>query len=308
MEQHSSSSSSRQEMQEKVQIRSALALVKPKSAFIAQLIHQCSVATMHPLFAPARWPGLTSIQFIYIAPALFLASRIVTCRKSLNFFHAFLFGGHSLTMDHFWRIHPDDHNHPLPPQEKVKVETVLIQLASLVTIVFTTMDRGCNDAQTRPDGPIRRNSGIFRNGIHSPGTKSIIELPTSFLTEIDLATLSPDALMRRWFVDGMALAHESCHCLCNATLGPEVEELRFENDDFRELGYAFEKEVAGGAVAIDRKGTRDEVLNLKTIPVYEMRALANRTGRVPEELKSRVLETIHGEKLRSMFEQKFWDE
>lgn len=278
------SASSSQEMQERIGIQSALALIKPTSPLIAQILHQSTTSPTHALFARRRWLGISHVDYIYLAPTLWIAGRMLTCRTALHFFHAFLFG--EISGDHFKRVYMD-HLQPLPAQEKAKVEERLNQLAELVTIIFTRMPK-YRDAQTRPNGPYRQDS---------PGKKSMIELPKSLLTEIDLARLPPEALLRRWVVNAVTLAHECCHCLSFATIGLDSEK-RFEHDDFNELGFAFEKFVVGGVMQLEHKDTCREILYLKTVPVHKMNVLATNTP----------LEIIDGMKLLRMFDQGWWND
>ncbi|EME89162.1 uncharacterized protein MYCFIDRAFT_170670 [Pseudocercospora fijiensis CIRAD86] len=282
-------SSSSQTQERIIGIQSALALIKPSSPAIGRILYQTASSLPHPLFARCRWLGMSYVDYVYLAPTIWLASRILTCRLALHFFHAFLFG--KMNGDQFKRVFLD-HSQPLPPQEKARVERILTQLAELVTIIFTRMEKPCHDAQTRPNGSYRRDSS---------GTKSIIELPTSLLTEIDLAKLPPEALLRRWAIGAVSVVHECSHCLSNAVIGPDLE-LRFENDEFQELGFAFEQFVLGGVLQLDHKGTSRESLNLRTVPTHELHAVATNTP-VIEELRSKVLTVIEGETLVRMFDQ-----
>ncbi|KXT03820.1 hypothetical protein AC578_8953 [Pseudocercospora eumusae] len=281
-------SSPPQETQERIEIQSLLALMNPTSPVIAQILHQTAISPPHPLFARSRWVGISHGDYVCLAPSIWVAGRMLTCRKALHFFHAFLFG--EMRGDQFKRVYLD-HSQPLPAHEKAKVEGVLTQLAELVMIVFTRMEK-CHDGMTRPNGSYRQGS---------PGKKSVIELPKSFLSEIDLARSSPEAVLRRWVVNAVTLAHEYCHSLSFATVGLDSEK-RFEHDGFHELGFAFEQFVLEGMVQLEHKDTCQEALYLKTLHVHEINALATNTP-VNDKLRHKVLQVIDGPKLLRMFDQ-----
>ncbi|KAI5359843.1 hypothetical protein Slin14017_G094040 [Septoria linicola] len=214
---------------------------------LKRLLLDSAVSTVHPVLARNRWITINDEDYLRIAPAIAVATRILTGDRAMHFWHA-LVVGKQVSSDgkgeKSQRMY-EDPDGSLPTAEREKVKQMLNELAGLVMF-------DCEDL----------NSNTFGRTIHLPerfssntpgGIRSLITLRRDLMDEIDLQVRPPYALLRRWFIIAVTLLHEIAHALHAARYGSGAER-EFEDDGFIEIGFALEKWLFGGQPVLGEQG------------------------------------------------------
>lgn len=136
--------------QEELYVRSLKAQVEEPNieGIILELLEASALSNeIHPIFAHIRWDGVSDLDLLRIAPALVLASRLLTCCRALHFWHAVLrgprrpvnYGGGEIR----YRVDlAHDPQSPLPAEEEETVSEALNNLAFKIRLSFKDGEGG----------------------------------------------------------------------------------------------------------------------------------------------------------------------
>ncbi|KAK4635958.1 hypothetical protein CLAFUW4_00203 [Fulvia fulva] len=259
-----------------------LLLTEVRDPDIARILRDSSTSTIHPVFQQRRWDGLSDDGFIFCRPALVLASYLLTCPRGLHFFHAFLFGEHTIHRDRHGmtrtRFDPVyDTQRPLPPEEEKRVLAALEEISNLIRVRFA--DTGRDDGRCQPGDTVWTDR--FQCITSPLATRSTISISQRTLDRIQGQHLSGPAPLRCWFSLAVTLVHEFGHAIWYAAAEPETEGI-FANQDFCEMGYAVTSWIVHGRPEISQlRHNGEEVLALRHIPNLSMVEIYRESGLFP---------------------------
>lgn len=227
-------------------IRSLIAQITLSEAptEIIDLLYTSSTSTtIHPAFALDRWSNLSQRDYIRIAPALVLASRLLTCDISLHYFHALAFAPRNIRPDkngirlkRFFRADPTA---PLSEKHKSQVDQLFSNITSYITLHEKHLV-GCT-GQCRPSDRISPFAPGLKStiSIHQNFTKTLTRLLHTPSLASDPSEECLSQLHKQWTTLAVVLVHEFAHAVTFAIFGL-LPESCFENDGFKEAGYAWE--------------------------------------------------------------------
>lgn len=204
----------------------------------------------HPIFNHDRYYGFGYTAFLQLTPSLALATLFLTSDLGCQFVHAARFGlrtsyedSNGKVISRFWL--PDSPTDRCTNRNTRQARTVLDELAGFVSFALTDDLPGENDhaAVCVPEAALVRT-------LHFYGRCSTIYIKKSLLVYDCRLQVPPGRLYQQWLSIAALLTHELIHALTNAIHGLDFHspEMRFEHDEFSELGYAFTNYVFGGNI------------------------------------------------------------
>ena len=215
-------------------------------AAIRRLLFTSSTAPIHPLFEPVAWGGLEYVEdYIRLSPALVLASRLLTSKRSLRFWHSFMYGpktlneatGKQVFHREVFERDMQKNQVQLPPEEADKTRKALedmiywmcLEMGELPTPILARRQPSDNPPDPRLSGA---KSKIVIN-------KLILDHRGNFDGK------SEAEVSQKWFQLGIAIVAEFGHALHKAFHGSDVPEMHFEDQWFVDMGRAWAEWVFG---------------------------------------------------------------
>lgn len=205
----------------------------------------------HPMFAQDRWTGISNQDYVRIAPALHLASRLLQSYEVKSYLATYLHAPRTPailpktgTMGvRFARVRdPANPNDILPMtfQEESAVDALLLQVSQVTSLQFSTTIRlgfGTHGVCT--------SGALIQPG--NPGRACDIEIEVICLRAFDnMPTTISSSLLANWFNLAVTLVHESMHAAAIHTVGVTAPEPLFETDNDNELGESLEALIFRG--------------------------------------------------------------
>lgn len=214
-------------------------------AGIRQLLFTSSTAPIHPLFEPVAVGGLEFIEdYIRLSPALVLASRLLTSKRSLRFWHSFMYGpktlneatGKQIFSRQVFDTDTQKDQVELPPEEADKtrkaIEEMIYWMCLKVGDLPTPILARRHESDSPPDPRLS-------------GTKSKIVINKLILDNRGNFDEKPEAeVFQKWFQLGVAIVAEFGHALHKAFHGND-KEMHFEDQWFVDMGRAWAEWVFG---------------------------------------------------------------
>ena len=252
----------------------------------------------HALFNHARYRGFDRGEFTRMTPAFAIAAHFLTSDYSLQFIDAYIYGERTKhveadgrTITRFWRPQPSPSTHddiemsgvqscdrrPLSAVRTKRAEAVLRELGEFIH--FQLCDAG--DSWVGETAACVRGLDLERRETrYLAGQCSLICINRRIVGDHDSREASSmEELSRQWLVGGIAIAHEIIHSLGISRKSAweirNVPEMRFESDEFGELGYAWENFVIGGSIGHGPALLWGNCVELRTIPHPLWQAASN---------------------------------
>ncbi|KAK4634374.1 hypothetical protein CLAFUW4_00209 [Fulvia fulva] len=285
---------------------------------VCQILEACSTSTVQPILARDRWDDLSERDFLAISPALVLASNLLTCDRSVHFWHAVSWGNHEPRADNVMlqrvQINPvHDTSIPLPAFEKGRALEFLNELSLAVRLHFG--ERVDHEPQGEcfcgaslrqipefSDAPRHR-----RRSTTTIATKALDRLKN----RIAMPLGNVDASLRDWFNMAVTFVHEIAHAASCAIRG-DMPEAFFGDQTFREMGFAITKWLFDGDPSIRRLKTGEEIMAIQPIPdPYMVKKYREEPRPFPllESLTSRseLMGVISDDFVRAMHLRRTWE-
>ncbi|KAK4636153.1 hypothetical protein CLAFUW4_00216 [Fulvia fulva] len=212
---------------------------------ITELLETSALSNdIHPIFARSQWDDLSHLDLLRIAPALVLASRMLTSFRAVHFWHALLRGprrtvsyGGGEIRQRFDLMH--DPATSLPPSEADLVLEMLAGMARKIRMSFKEQKSS-------------HGYCTLLKRLWSPNDKPMLGIVVALeqLKLLELADKPWFFLLARWIHLAITLVHEVAHAVSAEYYGWRGEGY-FGDNKFIEMGEAFVEWLIGGDLEAD---------------------------------------------------------
>lgn len=286
---------------------STLSTMSDEDTEIVRLLAKCASQPVHPVFSRDRWIDLSDADYVHVAPALVLASRILEYSQTTQFIATLLDAPKTATGSHCedpmrpvflgqplqrialprGMIFPEIIT-PLSFAQSSRARIALSDLSKVITMTFRK-DRAWAYGMTLPTSTA--------NDTGHPGTGSSIELTLEFLKRSNPLTSQSWDLLSNWLMLAVTLVHELMHAFHGHNCPENTPEPFFDDQNFAELGHAMENFLFGGSF----------VDYLKVVPEGAVKGLGFNVPVDADLVATRsVLGAVTQSWLRKVFTDEFW--
>lgn len=291
---------------------------------IVETLKHSATIPIHPIFHDWQWADMEATTYVRMLPALALAGHLLTCAAASNFFYALLEGPRTETVDHLgyarkvfstWKGR--DVERPLPFCAQGEANYLLQQmLPQMITLHLENLGGSCAVACPAFDRPmftvwrwefyphckikIDRTSLEQVRFTHPAPPIPYVPCKASHVSPPPPPpTVGQELVFKEWFEFAVSLVHEIAHAASMALEGPG-KEMFFQDDQYIEMGFAFESCIFGGIPMFDSGSGENCLILLHEMPSALLSSVYDE-GKNPWPMRSEPRACLKSKLLGSMF-------
>lgn len=271
---------------------------KDTNTFIVKCISDCAQKKINPIFSRDRWVGISTDDYVRMAPTLVIASHMLDCYET-RVLHATVLNAPRIA-NRIVRSRRGSIGVPpsLSDAENQSVSSALFNMAMFIEITISD--------EADQDKALAFTRSTHRLSENPPSDASRIVMSLKYFQRLDPLVASAEELLWEWFQMASTLNHEIVHAMHFYRYGDVATEPFFEDLGLAELGVAWEVCLFGGAFSMQRpppgRQLPDDPISIDTRDGRIMIMIPH--SQVPTTY--RQVRTISFDWLISLFQEEFW--